>query len=50
MQEIKLSIIQKHLESNLFDYNDTYILAKGEIAIIGKEATQVAFKNCTLFI
>ena len=33
------------LKSNLCDYNDAYILAKGDIAIIGHQAAEVAFKN-----
>ena len=34
------------LKSNLCDYNDAYVSVKGEIAIIGHQVTQVAFKNC----
>ena len=37
------------LKSNLCDYNDVYILVKGDITIIGHQATQVAFKNCVSF-
>ena len=37
------------LKSNLCDYNDAYILVRGDITIIGHQATQVAFKNCALF-
>ena len=37
------------LKSNLCDYNDAYILVKGDIAIIGLQAAQVAFKNCLPF-
>ena len=33
------------LKSNLCDYNDAYILAKGDIAITGHQAAEVAFKN-----
>ena len=33
------------LKSNLCDYNDAYILVKGDIANIGHQVTQVAFKN-----
>ena len=33
------------LKSNLFDYNDAYILVAGGITIIGHHAKQVAFKN-----
>ena len=37
------------LKSNLCDYNDAYILLRGNITIIGHQVTQVAFKNCALF-
>ena len=33
------------LKSNLCDYNDACILAKGDIAITGHQAAEVAFKN-----
>ena len=46
---IMLSITQKYL-SNLCDYNNAYILVRGDITIIGHIATQVAFKNCAPFI
>ena len=36
-------------KSNLCDYNDSYILVKGDIAIIGHQETQVAFKNFAPF-
>ena len=39
------------LKSNLCDYNDAYILVEGDIPIIGRNlGTEVAFKNCALFI
>ena len=37
------------LKSNLCDYNDTYILVRGNISTIGHQTTQVAFKNCASF-
>ena len=37
------------LESNLCDYNDAYILVRGNITIIVHQVTQVAFKNCAPF-
>ena len=37
------------LKSTLCDYNDVYILVRGDITIIGHQATQVAFKNCASF-
>ena len=38
------------LKSNLCDYNDVYILVRGNIAIGGHNITQVAFKNCDPYI
>ena len=38
------------LKSNLCDFNDAYILVKGNITIAGNIATRVAFKNCAPFI
>ena len=39
------------LKSNLFDYNNAYILAIGDVTTMGDDlATQVAFKNCASFI
>ena len=37
------------LKSHLGDYNDAYILVRGEITILVYPVTQVAFKNCTPF-
>ena len=42
------------LKSNLCDYNDVYILLRGNITIIGHQATksiigQVAFRDCASF-
>ena len=37
------------LKSNLFYYNDAYILVRGDITIIGDNAYEVAFKNCRPF-
>ena len=37
------------LKSNLCDYNDAYILVRSDIAIMGHQVTQVAFKNCAPF-
>ena len=33
------------LKSNLWDYNDAYILVKGDITIVGDNRTQVVFRN-----
>ena len=38
------------LKSNFCDYNDAYILVRGNITIIGYQVTQIAFKNCAPFI
>ena len=37
------------LKSNLCDYNDAYILVRGDITVTAAPATQGAFKNCALF-
>ena len=37
------------LKSNLCDYKDAYIFARGDIAIISAPQKQVAFKNCAPF-
>ena len=47
---MKLPIIQKFLKSSLCDYNDAYILVRGEITATAAPATQVTFTNCAPFI
>ena len=48
--EMKLSLAHKYLQSNLYDYDNAYILVKGNLTIIGiHKETQVAFKNCVPF-
>ena len=37
------------LKSNLCDYNNAYILVRGDITVKAAPATQVAFKNCAPF-
>ena len=37
------------LKSNFCNYNDAYILVKGNITVTVAPATQVAFKNCAQF-
>ena len=37
------------LKYNLFDYNDAYILARGDITVIAAPQTQVPFKDCAPF-
>ena len=47
---MKLPIITEILKSNLFDYNDAYILVGGDITIAGRNiVTEVVFKNCAPF-
>ena len=46
---VRNEIIYKVLKSNLCDYNDAYILVRGDISITGHQATQVTFKKCTPF-
>ena len=36
-------------KSNLCNYNDAYILVRGDITVTAAPATQVAFKNCVPF-
>ena len=36
-------------KSSLGDYNDAYILVRGDTAIIGHQVTQVVFKYCAPF-
>ena len=42
--------ITEILKCNLCDYNDAYIIVRGNITIIGHQVTQVTFKNCAPFI
>ena len=37
------------LKSNLCDYNNAYILVRGNITVVAAPATQIAFKNCAPF-
>ena len=37
------------LKPSFCDYNDPYILVRGDISFVGRGITQVAFKNCILF-
>ena len=39
----------KVLKYDIFDYNNAYILVRGNVTIIGHPASQVAFKNCAPF-
>ena len=47
----KISYNTQALKSNLCDYNDAYILVRGDIVTTAhNNLTPVAFKNCELFI
>ena len=39
----------KVLKSNLYDYNDAFILVRGDISVTASPQTQVSFKNCVPF-
>ena len=39
----------KLLKRNLYDYNDTYILVRGDITTVGDNGAEVEFKNCAPF-
>ena len=45
----KINYNREVLKSNLCDYNDAYILVRGDITVIAAPETQVAFKNCASF-
>ena len=47
-EETEIIYNTKVLKSNLCDYNDAYILVKGDINAIGVDSTQVA-KLCTTY-
>ena len=38
------------LKSNFYNYNDGYVLVRGDITIAGDNGAEVAFKNCTTII
>ena len=38
------------LKSNFCDYNDAYILVRGDITTVGDNGAKVTFKNCAPFI
>ena len=46
---LKLSINRNILKLILCNYNDAYILVRGNIITLNHEVTQVAFKNCASF-
>ena len=48
-KEMKIIYNTEVLKPNLYDYNDAYILVRGNITIIGHQATEVAFTNCAPF-
>ena len=50
-KEMKLSIIEQILKSNVCDYNNAYILKRADIAVIliQVSTTKILFKNCAPF-
>ena len=46
---MKLIYNREVLKSNLGDFNDSYILVRGDITVTTSPATQVSFKNCAPF-
>ena len=48
--EIEIICNTEVLKSNLCDYSGAYILVRGNIIIVGNNATQAAFKNYAPFI
>ena len=46
---MKLIYNREVLKSNLCDFNDSYILVRGDITVTTSPATQVSFKNCAPF-
>ena len=48
--EKKIIFSTEVLKSNLCDYNDAYILVRGDTTVVGENGTQVSFTNCPPFI
>ena len=46
---IEITCNTEILKSNLCDYNDAYILVKGDITVLTAPATEVGFKDCAPF-
>ena len=46
---IEITYNTKISKSNLCEYNNAYILVRGDIIVVAVHATQVAFKNCAPF-
>ena len=46
---MKLIYNREVLKSNLCDFNDSYILVRGDITVTTSPTTQVSFKNCAPF-
>ena len=53
INQMKVMMLKKKIiydtevsKSNLYEFNDAYILVRGDVTIIAHQATQVAFKNC----
>ena len=45
----KITYNTEVLKSNLCNYNDAYILVRGDVTVTAAGVTQVAFKNCAPF-
>ena len=45
----KITYNTEILKSKLCNYNDAYILVRGDITVVAAPATQAAFKNCAPF-
>ena len=45
----KIAYNTEVLKSNLFDYNNAYLLVRDVIPVVAAAATQVACKNCAPF-
>ena len=53
INQMKVMMLKKKIiydtevsKSNLYEFNDAYILVRGDVTIIAHQTTQVAFKNC----
>ena len=47
--EMKLSVAQKY-QSDLYNYNDAYILVRNDVTVVVGNGSHDALKNCALFI
>ena len=49
MIENEITCNTEVVKYNLFDYNDAYILVRGDITFMRHQGRQVALKNCAPF-